>query len=90
MARAFHLLPQGLVEDQPTTHIPLIDLPPVAEPIEEPPSQASSTPVVVPPAPPTTAPVPPAPVPSIPSEPPIPMPTDHSYIVGSSTSAPPE
>ena len=86
MPSAFHLPPQGPAEDHPAADIPLTDLPP-EEPLKEPPALASSTPIAVPPAPPTTVPVPPAPVPSIPSEPSSPMPTAHSDIAGPSTSA---
>ena len=68
MLCAFHLPPQGPTEDQLATDIPLVDLLPVAKPIEEQPAPASSAPVSVSPAPPTTARVPSAPVPSIPSK----------------------
>ena len=90
MPRAFHLLPLGLAEDQPAVDIPLEDLPPIVEHTEEPPAPALSVLASVPPAPPTTTLVPPAPVPSLPSEPSAPMPTAHSDIAGSSTSAPPQ
>ena len=54
MPHAFHLPPPGPGEDKPTANIPLEDLPPVAEHIEEPQAPAPS----VPPTPPSTAPVP--------------------------------
>ena len=85
MPRAFHLPPPGLAEDQPAADIPLKDLPPVAKHTEEPLALALSVPTSIPPVPPTTA-----LVPSIPSKPSAPMPTAHSDIAGSSTSAPPQ
>ena len=90
MPCAFHLLPPGPYEDQPTAEIPLKDLPPVVEHTKERPAPSPSVPASVPPAPPTTAPVPSALVPSIPSEPLAPMPTAHSDIAGPSTSTPPQ
>ena len=90
MTPAFHLPPPGPAEDQPTTDIPLEDLPPIAENTEEPHAPTPSVSASVPPAPPTTAPVPLASMPSIPSEPSAPMPTAHLDIAGPSTSAPPQ
>ena len=90
---AFYLPPSGSDEDEPAVDSPLGDLSPIAEHTEEPPTPASSIPPPIPSDPQTTtlvapAQLPQAPMPSIPSKPSAPMPTAHSDVAGSSTSAP--
>ena len=80
MPHSYHLLPPNPAEDQPAVDIPPEDQPPTAEHIEEPQAPAPPTPAYATPAPATTT--------SIPFVPP--MPTAHSDIVGSSTSAQPQ
>ena len=85
MPRSYHLPPPDPAEDQLAADNPLEDQPPIVKHIEEPQAPAPPALVFAPPAPTTTA-----PVPSVPPVTSTTMPTAHSDIVGSSTSAQPQ